>query len=326
LKSYDYDRHRGDIMVDRKTKISVIGAGEIGATILYTLMLKNLADELVLYNRNKPKADAKAADIYHCTGLSEGPFIQSGDMEDTSSSDIVIITAGVLPEEDGSRTDVLEKNISIYKRIIPEIISCSPSCVLIVLTNPVDVMAYAAMKLSGIDPSRVIGTGTLLDTIRLRRILADRTGTKPQRLDSLVIGEHGDCMIPLWGSSAALDEDIRHEVEDKTRRAGWDIRLAKQHSCYAISSSAVRIVEAILGRDDSLLPVSIHLSGQYGIKGIYLSLPALLGSRGVRKILEPELDHEQVSRLKAAADKLDEFFSQADRHITGNVKEMSNEI
>lgn len=308
-------------MVSKRTKITVAGAGEIGSTILYTLMLKNLADELVLFNRNKVRADAKAGDVYHCTGLSDGPFVHSGDMKDTASSDIVIITAGVLPEETGSRTDVLEKNIDIYRKIVPEIMRYSPACILIVLTNPVDVMSYAAMKLSGIDPSRVIGTGTLLDTMRLKRILADRTGTMPHRLDALVIGEHGDSMIPLWGSSIGLDEEIRTEIEEMTKRAGWDIRLAKEHSCYAISAAAVRIAEAILGRGDSVLPVSVCLSGQYGIDGIYISLPALLGSRGVVKILEPSLTREDTFKLKESADNLGEFFVLADKHISGHQKE-----
>lgn len=308
-------------MAYKRTKITVVGAGEIGSAILYTLMLKNLAGELVLLNRNRERAEAKAADIYHCTGLDGGPFVQSGDIRDSAGSEIVIITAGVLPEENGSRTDVLEKNLAIYKKMVPEIMSYSPGCILLVLTNPVDVMSYAAMKLSAVDPSRVIGTGTLLDTIRLRRILADRSGTEPHLLDAMVIGEHGDSLIPLWGRSIGLDEEARREIEESTKRAGWEIRLAKEHSCYAISLAAVRIVEAILGRSEGPLPVSVYLSGQYGIKDMYLSLPVLLGSRGVTKILEPSLTVAEASKLKESAEELGVFFAQADKYLFDYGKE-----
>lgn len=308
-----------------KTKITVVGAGAIGSAVLFTLMLKQLGDELVLINRNQEKARAKASDIYHCTGFSGGPGIVSGDFKDSFGSDIVILTAGVLPESDGTRTDVLAKNIAIYKEMIPEIIKYSPDCVLIVLTNPVDVMAYAAMKISGLEQGRVIGTGTLLDTIRLKRILADETGVSPDCLDVMVIGEHGDYQIPLWfgirlGGASMLD------IANKTKRAGWDIRDAKEHSCYAIAYSTVIIVEAMLGRTDSLLPVSVFMKGQYGIENMYLSLPVKLGRKGVERIFEPELNEVELSMLKHSADILVVFFEQADKYINYEEKGTENEV
>lgn len=307
-------------MLSGKTKITVVGAGAIGSTVLFTLMLKNLGDELVLINRNREKAGAKASDIYHCTGFGGGPDVVSGDFKESAGSDIVILTAGVLPEPDGTRTDVLAKNIAIYKEMIPEIIKYSPECVLIVLTNPVDVMAYSALKISGLEQGRVIGTGTLLDTLRLKRILADETGVSPGSLDVMVIGEHGDFQIPLWGD-VGLEEAAKQDIARKTKRAGWEIRDAKEHSCYAIAYSTVIIVEAILGKTDCVLPVSVFMNGRYGLENMYLSLPAKLGRKGVEKIFVPDLNEMELSKLKASADSLGVFFELADKYINDDEKE-----
>jgi L-lactate dehydrogenase len=310
-------------MISKKVKITIVGAGAIGSTILYTLMLKNIANEIVLVNRNKSKAKAKAYDISHCTGFSGNAEIISGDYEQSENSDIVIITAGVLPEENGTRMDVLNANIKIYKDIIPEIVKYNPDCVLLILTNPVDVMAYAAWKISGLDSSRVIGTGTLLDTMRLKKFLGEMFKTNPANIETLIIGEHGDSQLPLWSSTKIsetcmeeyLDEDLKNSLEIKTKRAGWDIRIANEHSCYAISFCAVMITEAILEKSDIPLPVSVLLNGQYGIKDIYLSLPAKLSSEGVKKIIEPKLDDFELKRLKKSANILGEYIAEADKYL-----------
>ena len=310
-------------MISKKVKITIVGAGAIGSTILYTLMLKNIANEIVLVNRDKSKAKAKAYDISHCTGFSGNEEIISGDYEQSENSDIVIITAGVLPEENGTRMDVLNANIKIYKDIIPEIVKYNPDCVLLILTNPVDVMAYAAWKISGLDSSRVIGTGTLLDTMRLNKFLGEKFKTNPANIETLIIGEHGDSQLPLWSSTKIsetcmeeyLDKDLKNSLEIKTKRAGWDIRIANEHSCYAIAFCAVMITEAILEKSDIPLPVSVLLNGQYGIKYIFLSLPAKLSSEGVKKIIEPKLDDFELKRLKKSANILREYIAEADKYL-----------
>lgn len=296
------------------SKITVVGAGAIGSTILYTLMLENAAKELVLVNRNRLKGKAKASDISHCTGFNGGPSVIYGGYEESMNSDIVIITAGVLPDENGTRMDVLKSNIDIYKELIPELIKYSPNCILLILTNPMDVMTYAAYKISGFPKERVIGTGTLLDTIRLRHFIKNP--------DGIVIGEHGDSQFPIWSNiNIFINNDEKFLFEEKTKRAGWDIRLAKEHSCYAISFSAVKIVQAILGKQSEPLPVSVMLTGQYEINGIYLSLPVKLYNKGVQEIIEPKLDEYELKRLKNSAEIVKGYVNKADNFLNRKADE-----
>ena len=200
--------------------------------------------------------------------------------------------------------DVLKSNINIYKEIIPEIVKYSPDCILLILTNPMDVMTYAAYKISGLPSERVIGTGTLLDTIRFRHLIKNP--------DGIVIGEHGDTQLPIWSNLKNINNIDRLYVEEKTRRAGWDIRIAKEHSCYAISYSAVKIINGILEKHMEPLPVSVMMTGQFGIQGIYLSLPVRLFNGGVQKIIEPNLDENELKRLKLSADILRGYVKEAD--------------
>lgn len=310
-------------MLQKKAKITIVGAGSIGSTILYTLMLKNLASKIVLVNRDKAKAHAKAYDISHCIGNSYNAEITSGEYEQSENSDLVIITAGVLPDENGTRMDVLKSNIKIYKNIIPEVVKYSPNCILLIVTNPVDVMAYAAWRISGFDSSKVIGTGTLLDTMRLKKFLGQEFKTNPLNVDTLIIGEHGDTQLPVWSSTKIegkcieeyLDQDIKNTLEHRTKRAGWDIRIANEHSCYAIAFSAVSIVESIFEKSNKSLPVSILLSGQYNIKGVFLSLPAELNTKGVKSIIQPELNDLELNRLKNSAEVLSGYIAEADKYI-----------
>jgi len=303
-------------MIPSNTKITVIGAGAIGSTILYTLMLKELASEIILINRNKAKGYAKASDISHCTGLCGNSHILSGDYEDSKNSDIVIITAGVLPDEHGSRMDVLSSNIKIYKDIIPEVVKYSPNCVLLILTNPVDVMAYAAYKISGFPASKVIGTGTLLDTTRLRSFLGEQLKINVKDINTMVIGEHGESQFPIWSNTEmCINEELKKDLEHKTKRAGWNIRLANEHSCYAISLSAVKIVEAILEKNNDPIPVSVLLNGQYDIKNVYLSLPAKLNNKGIESIIEPELNELELEKLKNSSKLISDFITQADKYL-----------
>ena len=310
-------------MLQKKTKITIVGAGAIGSTILYTLMLKAIASVIVLVNRDKAKAHAKTYDISHCIGNNDYTEIISGDYEQSKNSDLVIITAGVLPDENGTRMDVLNSNIKIYKEIIPEILKYSPNCVLLIVTNPVDVMAYAAWRISGLNSTKVIGTGTLLDTMRFKKFLGEKFKCSTDSIDTLIIGEHGDSQLPLWSNTKIagdyiiedLDWDTKNALEHKTKRAGWDIRIANEHSCYAIAYSAVRIVEAILEKNEEHLPVSILLNGQYNIKDVFLSLPAKLNSKGVKDIIQVELSDLELKRLKKSAAILSGYIAEANKYL-----------
>ncbi|MGE5629966.1 MAG: lactate/malate family dehydrogenase [Caulobacteraceae bacterium] len=312
-------------------KITVVGAGTIGSTVAYALMLKELAKEIRIVNRNEAKGKIKAFDLSHCAPLTGGVNISSGSFEDSAGSDIVVVTVGVLPNEHGTRMDVLKSNIGIYKGIIPEIARYSPDAVIILVTNPVDVMAYAAYRLSGFPASRIIGSGTLLDTIRFRHLLGSRYGFNSSQVEAAVIGEHGDSMVHVWSrvkflhtglqdylneKGLILEPDARNTIEEETRRAGWNIRLGNEHSCYGISLSVVRIIEGILEFSEGLIPVSTLLCGDYGINGVFLSVPVLLGLKGIRKVEAVTLDDQEYKRLAESAEILRGYIQEADSLLT----------
>ncbi|MCT8978517.1 L-lactate dehydrogenase [Clostridium sp. CX1] len=314
-------------MIREGNKITIIGAGTIGSTVAYTLMLKGLAREIILINRTEGRARVKALDLAHCRTCTTETDIRSGDFEDSFNSDIVIIAGGALPKKDGTRMDVLENNINMYKDIIPKLVKYSPESVIIVVTNPVDIMAYVAYKLSGFPHSRIIGSGTLLDTLRFKYILSERFGIKASKIQAEIIGEHGDSMVPVWSRTRYLGIDLqqylstrklildykgREEILEETKRAGWNIRLGNEHSCYAISSSVVKIIENILGFSEDMLPISTLLTGEYDIKKVFLSLPSFLHKKGVSEIGIINLDNEELKQLAQSAKVLTEYIREAD--------------
>lgn len=310
-------------MAKKARKISIVGTGTIGSTVAYTLLLKNLTDEIVLINRNEARGRAKASDFSHCTPLLGDMVIRHGSFADTDDSDAVAITAGVLPSENGTRMDVLRSNIEIYKSIIPEIVRYSPNAVIIVITNPVDVMAYVAYKLSGFPAARVIGSGTLLDTIRFKYFLGESFGTDPTGLDAVIVGEHGDSMVPLWNQTrfAGCNQETKAVIEKQTKRAGWEIRLGNEHSCYGISLSVISIIEGLLGFSTAVLPVSTMPKGEYGIEDVYLSLPVRLGPNGVQGIEKVRIYGEELEKLQQSAKIISGYIKEADLLLEGGGKD-----
>jgi L-lactate dehydrogenase len=252
-------------------------------------------------------------------------------MDDTAGSDVVIVTAGVLPAKDGKRSDVLRDNIEIYRQLIPAIVARSPDAVFIVVTNPVDSMAYAAYRFAGVPASQVIGTGTVLDGTRLRTFIGQACDLDPAQIGADIVGEHGDLMVPLWSRAAYagrplaeclsergfdFDEAARGALLEKTRRAGWDIRLAGEHSCYGISFAALRVVENVLGFSEESLTVSSHSAGDAGLRDLYVSLPATLGRRGIiASCLTLPVSEEETEALLASTAALRAQMDMVDRQI-----------
>ena len=314
-------------MANKAGKVTIVGAGTIGSTAAYALMLKELASEIVLINRDEIKGAAKALDLSHCAPLTGGIKVSYGDFEASSNSEIVIVTTGVLADKKGTRMDVLQNNINMFKDIIPKVAKYNPEAVIIIVTNPLDAMTYAAYKLSGFPASRVIGTGTLLDTMRFKQILARRFDIASTDIEAEVIGEHGDSMVPVWSrvkvsgmpledylnmKGMLLSPEIKAEIAKETERAGWNIRLGNVHSCYGIALSAVKIIECMLGFSEGAVPVSTRLNGEYGINNVSISVPVYFYKRGVRKVDIIDLSSEEQKLLAKSARILAGYIQEAE--------------
>ena len=229
---------------------------------------------------------------------------------------MIVLTVGVLPRENGTRADVLGDSVDTDRGIVPRLAEICPSAVFITVTNPVDAMTYAAFRLAGSPRGRVIGTGMVLDSLRLRAFIGEASGLYPVRVSIDVVGEHGDTMVPLWSHAAyegrplgvALAEagpvamqEAKAALVERTRRAGWEIRLAGEHSCYGIAFSATRIIEEVLHPSDCRLAVSAPFEGECGIRGVVMSLPTQLGARGVAARVVPPMDeHERAALLQSS--------------------------
>jgi L-lactate dehydrogenase len=320
------------LMDNARPKVSIIGAGSIGATIAWSLALRCPAVDILLVNRDERRARAKAFDMSHCVPELPGRAIRWGATEDCDNSDVIVLTVGVLPAENGTRADVLRDNVGIYSTIVPPLASHSPSAVFVVVTNPVDAMAHTAWRLAASPRGRVIGTGTALDSLRLRSFLGEAFGLDASRLWIDVIGEHGDTMVPLWSlaeydgrpltcvlmeAGAHLDAEAKARLLGRTRRAGWDIRLMGEHSCYGIAFSATRIIEALLAPSDSRLAVSALVDGECGIHGVFMSLPTRLGPGGVVTREVPEMDQGELAGLQRSATALADQVSAVDMALRG---------
>jgi len=296
----------------RKRKVTIVGAGEIGSAAAYGMLIRKSAGSIVLANRNAEKARVKAFDMSHCLPHIDGVSITGGGLEESVDSQVLVLTVVVLPVKDGSRMDVLDQNVDIYKELVPYLAKLSPGAVMVAVTNPVDLMAMTACAFSGLPVERVIGSGTLLDTLRFKSFIGKAIGVSPTEVEALVIGEHGESMVPVWSNVRVSGIELKNYVENKgifwdgstekgimqkTRRAGWDIRLGNEHSRYAIAFSTALIVESILQAKGSCLPVSVRQNGDYGLDGAFMSLPSKLGPGGVIETKEMDLLTEEREKL-----------------------------
>lgn len=305
-------------------KIAIVGAGAVGSTVAYATMIRGLATELVLIDAKREKAEGEAMDLNH--GLSFVPPAQiwAGDYSDCHGAEIVVLSAGVASLPGETRLDLLERNSAIFREIVPQVARCNPEGILLVITNPVDVLTYLTAKLSGRPPSKVIGSGTVLDSARFRYLLSEHCGVDPRNVHAHIIGEHGDSEVPVWSlaniSGVRLEEyclvcgrgctwEEREEIFQRVRRAGHEIIARKGATYYAIGLAATTIMESILRDQKSVLPVSSLLEGQYGLRDVCLSLPSIVDRGGVAKILDLPLSEMEIERLQQCARILKEATS-----------------
>jgi L-lactate dehydrogenase len=306
-------------------RIAVIGAGLVGATSAYALMMSRIASEIVLVDVDHERAVGEAMDLNHGIPYVSNQKIWAGTYDDVKDAAITVITAGANQKPGETRLDLVKRNSEILKGVVEAVVAAGNQGILLVVANPVDVLSYVAWKLSGWDSKRVMGSGTVLDTARLRHHLGLRFGVDPRSVHAYILGEHGDSEMALWSSAnignvpleqfpqydrAALDQ-IFHD----TRTAAYQIIQRKRATYYAIGLGVTRICEAILLNQHSVLSVSTLATGQYGIEDVYLSLPSVVGVGGVQQVLTPPMNDEEIAALRHSADVLKGTLSQIDINL-----------
>ena len=307
------------------SKITVIGAGSEGATITYTLSQETFVSELVMIDINKDKVDGEAMDIVQGTAFRDPISIVSGTYEDAKDSDIVIITSG-LPRKPGqTRIELAQTNVNIVKSIARECVPYAPNAVYVIVANPVDVMTYAFLKVSGLPENQVIGSGTLLDTTRLRYVLSDKLEIAQRNIHAYVFGEHGDSSYVPWSCTnisgvpfeeyeavaKSMGKEIKpfthEEMEDYVHKSGGEIIKRKGATFYGVANSVVDVCEALMGAQDLVTVVSSMMHGEYGIEGMCLSMPAVVGSEGVETHVPITMNEEETKKLQESAATLKEI-------------------
>ncbi len=302
-------------------KVAIIGCGFVGSTSAFALMESGLFTEMVLIDVDANRAEGEALDISHGTAFAKPIDIYAGTYDDIADAGIIVITAGVGQKPGETRIDLVNKNVAIYRDIMGEIRARDCRGVIMVVSNPVDVLTYAAIKLSGFPEHRVIGSGTVLDTGRLKRIIGDKLGVDPRNVHARILGEHGDSELIAWSSAHVAGipledfynmradgsyEDFRREMGDSVRNAAYEIIERKRATYYGIALSVKRICEAIVRDEKSVLSVSNMMTGEYGITGVALSTPCIVGKNGIECRMPPSLNYAEQSQLKASAAALKE--------------------
>lgn len=292
----------------KTNKISVIGAGFVGSAVTFSLTESGIASDIVLVDINKDKGEGEAMDISHGAAFVRTVALRAGGYPETKNSDLVIITAGAGQKEGETRLDLIEKNVKIFKEMIPEIVKYSPDAILLVVSNPVDVLSYVTWKLSGLSSDHVLGSGTVLDSSRLRHILSERFDIDARNVHAHIMGEHGDSEFPMWSAasigSMRLDyfakehnyhlEDIKGEITEEVKNSAYQIIEKKGYTNYAVSLAVRRIAEAILRDEHSILSVSSYDEKE----NIYYSAPTVIGRDGKHYTVIPEMNEEEKIQLE----------------------------
>ena len=302
-------------------KAAVIGCGFVGSATAFTLMQSRLFSELVLLDVNMEKADGEAKDIAHGIPFAGQMKIYAGTYDDAADAAIIIITAGANQKPGETRLDLVQKNTAIYQSIIPEIVKRDFGGILLIVSNPVDILTYVALKLSGLPENRVLGSGTVLDTARLKYALGEHLGVDSRSVHSFIIGEHGDSEIAAWSSTnvsgiplndfCEMRGHFNHDaamdaIAEKVKNSAYEIISKKQATYYGIAMSVKRICGCIVRNERAILPVSAMMHGEYGIEDITLSMPAIVGIGGVETHVPIALSEEEAEKLVESAKKLKE--------------------
>ena len=302
-------------------KVGIVGCGFVGSTAAYAMTLNGAASEIVLVDLNANLARAQAEDILHATPFGVPVRIAAGDYPDLAGVDLIVLACGVGQRPTESRLELLSRNVQVFSKVIPMVLQYAPETLLLVASNPVDLITQVVTSLAGISPGRVIGSGTILDTARFRALLGDYLGVAPASVHGYVLGEHGDSEVLVWSSATvggvpladfagqtgrALTGDAKTRIEDGVRRAAYRIIEGKGATYYGIGAGLSRIVRAVRDDEHALLTVSSVTAGVKEFEGLSLSLPRVVGAQGVVATLRPDLSGQEREELNKSAEMLRE--------------------
>lgn len=313
-------------MHERKVtnKVGLIGTGMVGASFAYSLMQRGLANELVLVDMDTARAEGEAMDLNHGLPFVRPMRIRAGDYPDLADAEVIVICAGANQRPGESRLDLLKKNAGVFRDIVPKINSVNQEAILVVATNPVDILTYISAQIAGAESGRVVGSGTVLDTARFRYLLGTHYGVDPRSVHAYIIGEHGDSELALWSlvniggvrlpdftgaKGQGYDRGALDKILSQTRNAAYEIIQRKKATYYAIGLGLLTIVEAILRDQNTVLTVASPLQGQYGVTDMAISLPTIVGRRGIEEVLNLPLSKGELAEFQASAQTLKERFN-----------------
>lgn len=303
-------------------KAVMVGCGFVGSASVFALMQSGLFSEIVLIDADKDKAEGEVMDISHGVPFARPMKIYAGDYDDAADATIIIVSAGAGQKPGETRLDLVHKNVAIFKSIIPEIAKRGFDGILLIVANPVDILTQVALKLSGLPEERVIGSGTVLDSARLKYQLGEHLAVDSRSVHAFIVGEHGDSEVVAWSSANVSGVELSkmcemrghyqhkentQEIAAKVKNSAYDIINKKHATYYGIAMSVRRICEVIMRDEKSILPVSHMMHGAYGIEGVALSMPAIVGAGGLEADIPIELSGEEALKLKESADALKEI-------------------
>lgn len=302
-----------------KPKISIIGAGNVGMRYAYAAMIRGLAREMVIVDIDRRRLEGDVMDLSHCAPFVHPVRVVAGEYPDIADSDIVVITAGKNQLPGQSRMELVKGNVELYRSIIPRVMKYAPDSIFLIVTNPVDVLAYAAYKFSGKNPAKVMSSGTVLDSARFRYLLSDHCGVDASNVHAYILGEHGDSEFPVWskamvggvlfseycafcGKSGCRPQEELHNIFEEVRTSAYKIIERKHETSYGIGLALARITQAIVDDENHILPVSTLMTGYLGVNDVFLSLPSIVNRSGVAKTLGIALDGEEQAAFRKSAE------------------------
>jgi L-lactate dehydrogenase len=301
------------------TRVAIVGMGNVGASFAFALLLSGLAAEIVVIDANRAKAEGEAMDLNHAVPFSHPTRLWAGDFSDCAGAVVTVLAAGANQKPGETRLELVKKNTAIWRQIVPELARHNPHGILLIATNPVDVLTYAAWKLSGLPAAHVIGSGTILDTARFRYLLSQHFGVDARSVHAFIIGEHGDSEVPVWSSAniagmrlpefcraqgMPYDPEAMRQIFLQTRDAAYRIIERKGATYYAVAAGLMRVTQAILRNQKTVLSVSSIIRDFHGLDDVCFSLPTVVDRGGVENVLRLELDDSEVGKLRDSAELL----------------------